>query len=84
MKKPQDSDEWLMGQVGLGKREHLSTLVRRYASPLLTFIIRMVGDRHEAEDMVQETFRSAWKSRRFSRPTSWANASHCVPPTAGS
>lgn len=25
---------------------------------------RMVGDRHEAEDLVQDTFRSAWKSRR--------------------
>jgi RNA polymerase sigma-70 factor (ECF subfamily) len=24
---------------------------------------RMVGDRHEAEDLVQEAFRSAWKSR---------------------
>src|SRR4029079_18685269 len=24
---------------------------------------RMVGDRHEAEDVVQDTFRSAWKSR---------------------
>src|SRR5688572_6724765 len=23
----------------------------------------MMGDRHEAEDIVQETFRSAWKSR---------------------
>jgi RNA polymerase sigma-70 factor (ECF subfamily) len=24
---------------------------------------RMMGDRHEAEDLVQEAFRSAWKSR---------------------
>ena len=26
---------------------------------------RMVGDRHEAEDVVQDAFRSAWKSRRL-------------------
>jgi len=26
---------------------------------------RLVGDRHEAEDIVQETFRSAWKSRNL-------------------
>ena len=32
--------------------------------PLLYRIAyRLVGDRHEAEDMVQEAFRSAWKSR---------------------
>jgi RNA polymerase sigma-70 factor, ECF subfamily len=28
----------------------------------------MVGDRHEAEDLVQDTFRSAWKSRELFRP----------------
>jgi RNA polymerase sigma-70 factor (ECF subfamily) len=25
---------------------------------------RMIGDRHEAEDVVQDAFRSAWKSRK--------------------
>jgi RNA polymerase sigma-70 factor (ECF subfamily) len=29
---------------------------------------RLVGDRHEAEDLVQEAFRSAWKSRELFRP----------------
>ncbi|MGA2619500.1 MAG: RNA polymerase sigma factor [Thermoguttaceae bacterium] len=29
---------------------------------------RLVGDRHEAEDLVQEAFRSAWKSRELYRP----------------
>jgi RNA polymerase sigma-70 factor (ECF subfamily) len=28
---------------------------------------RLVGDRHEAEDLVQEAFRSAWKSRNLFR-----------------
>jgi RNA polymerase sigma-70 factor (ECF subfamily) len=29
---------------------------------------RLVGDRHEAEDIVQETFRSVWGSRRRYEP----------------
>src|SRR5690242_8674823 len=29
---------------------------------------RMVGDRHEAEDLVQDVYRSAWKSRSTYQP----------------
>ena len=64
MTKGHDSDEWLMGQVALGKRELLAPLVRRYSSPLLTFIERMVGDRHRAEELFQEVFLAVWVKRK--------------------
>lgn len=38
-------------------------LVSQHAMPLYRLAFRMVGDPHEAEDVVQDTFRSAWKSR---------------------
>jgi RNA polymerase sigma-70 factor (ECF subfamily) len=64
MTKGHDSDEWLMGQVALGKREYLAPLVRRYSSPLLTFIDRMLGDRHRAEELFQEVFLAVWVKRK--------------------
>src|SRR6187551_1327618 len=39
------------------------SLVTEHGPALYRMAYRMVGDRHEAEDMVQEAFRSAWKSR---------------------
>jgi RNA polymerase sigma-70 factor (ECF subfamily) len=64
-------DEWLMVQVAQDKREHLEPLVRRYAGPLLTFIDRMIGDRHRSEELFQEVFLAVWTKRRqyqFPRP----------------
>lgn len=61
------SDERLMGEVAQGKREHLETLVRRYASPLLTYIERMIGDRHRAEELFQDVFLAVWVKRRTYR-----------------
>jgi len=40
------------------------SLVDDHGPALYRMAYRMVGDRHEAEDVVQDTFRSAWKSRR--------------------
>lgn len=43
-------------------------MVADHGPALYRTAFRMVGDRHEAEDIVQETFRSTWKSRGLFRP----------------
>src|SRR5205807_5840768 len=49
----------------------LEALVRRHATRLLTFIERMAGDRHRAEELFQEVFLAVWVKRgqyQFPRP----------------
>ena len=60
----EDRDEYLMARVADGRAELLERLVRRHASPLLTFIRRMVGDRHRSEELFQEVFLAVWLKRR--------------------
>ena len=64
MKATNQSDEWLMGQVVRGKRDCLEVLVRRYATPLLTYLSRMCGNTHRAEELVQEVFLTIWTKRK--------------------
>ncbi len=40
-------------------------LVDEHGPALYRMAYRMVGDRHEAEDLVQDAYRSAWSSRRL-------------------
>src|SRR5262245_35181724 len=71
MNAPEERDEWLMTQVARGKRDQLEPLIRRHATPLLTFIPRMVGDRHKSEELFQEVFLAVWVKRgtyKFPRP----------------
>jgi len=42
-----------------GCRACFEELVRRFQSPLLHFLIRQIGSRHDAEDLLQETFLQA-------------------------
>jgi RNA polymerase sigma-70 factor, ECF subfamily len=64
MDQQQNRDEWLMAEVAAGKREPVETLLRRHVTPLLSFLGRMAGDRHRAEDLFQEVFLAVWSKRR--------------------
>ncbi len=64
MEMDHQPDERLMQQVALGKRECVGMLLRRHASELLTFIQRMIGDRHRSEELFQEVFLAVWTARR--------------------
>ena len=57
------SDEELMREVARGRADRLELLVRRYAVRLMTFLTRMVGDRHRAEELFQEVFLAVWQKR---------------------
>jgi RNA polymerase sigma-70 factor (ECF subfamily) len=63
MNPGEERDEWLMARVARGQPELLEWLLRRHASPLLTFIRRMVGDRHRSEELFQEVFLAVWLKR---------------------
>ena len=45
------------------RQPQFQRMVTDHGPSLYRMAFRMVGDAHEAEDLVQETYRSAWKSR---------------------
>jgi RNA polymerase sigma-70 factor (ECF subfamily) len=49
-------------RVALSRADFVD-LIHQHAPALYRIAYRMVGDCHDAEDIVQETLRSAWKSR---------------------
>jgi len=63
MNGPDESSEDLMSRVAQGSDGALTALMSRFASPLLTFLQRMTGDRQRAEELFQEVFLSVWTHR---------------------
>ncbi|MFJ5840530.1 sigma-70 family RNA polymerase sigma factor [Streptomyces shenzhenensis] len=56
----------IMGSLGtVGTRERaMRTLYDEQASPLYTYVVRLLGgDRHRAEDVVQETLLRCWRTQ---------------------
>jgi RNA polymerase sigma-70 factor, ECF subfamily len=62
------SDGDLIQRVGSGDRKAFETLYRRFARPVFGLALRRLGDRGRAEDAVQETFTSVWRSASTYRP----------------
>lgn len=62
------TDGDLLQLVGGGDREAFDTLYRRYARSVFGLALRRLGDRGTAEDAVQETFASVWRSAASYRP----------------
>src|SRR5881394_2715919 len=62
------SDADLIQRVGRGDDGAFDTLYRRYARPVFALALRRLGDRGRAEDAVQETFASIWRSAASYKP----------------
>ena len=61
------TDGELIARVGEGDSGAFELLYGRYARPVFALALRRLGDRGRAEDAVQETFASVWRSARSYR-----------------
>jgi RNA polymerase sigma-70 factor (ECF subfamily) len=59
------TDEELIARFQDGDNYAFDLLVKRYKDPLLNFIFRFVGEKNEAEDIVQETFLRLFKNKHY-------------------
>jgi RNA polymerase sigma-70 factor (ECF subfamily) len=62
------SDGELIQRVGAGDAGAFELLYRRYARPVFGLALRRLGDRMAAEEAIQETFASLWRSARTYKP----------------
>ena len=70
-------DEQLMiSLVEEGSLESFEELLNKYEKPLLIYIIRLIADYHQAQDLCQETFHLIYKNRASFDPrlrfSTWA------------
>jgi len=63
-----DGDGELLQRVAAGDRAAFDALYARYVRPVFGLALRRLGDRGRAEDAVQETFTSIWRSAATYRP----------------
>src|ERR687883_289868 len=62
------TDSELIQRAAGGDRSAFEQLYQRYARPVFGLALRRLGDRGRAEDAVQETFASIWRSASTYKP----------------
>jgi RNA polymerase sigma-70 factor (ECF subfamily) len=62
------TDGELIQQAADGDQSAFEELYQRYARPVFGLALRRLGDRGRAEDAVQETFASIWRSAGSYKP----------------
>lgn len=65
---PDAQDDELSAQLAAGSLDALSEAYRRWSSLVHTIALRSLGDPHDAEDVTQQVFLSAWNGRHTFRP----------------
>lgn len=69
----------LLSRIALGNRAAFDTLYRETSAHLLGVVLRIQGDRAQAEDVLQEVYVNVWRSAQsfnpaLSQPTTWLNS----------
>lgn len=64
----EQSDEQLMAAFQQGDEAGFTELVRRYKDPLTNFVFRVLGNRDDCYDVVQDTFVRVYRSRHTYKP----------------
>jgi RNA polymerase sigma-70 factor (ECF subfamily) len=56
-----ETDATLVGRMARGERVALGALYERYAARLNGLVVKILGDRAEAEDLLHDVFLEAWR-----------------------
>lgn len=62
------SDQDVAAAIREGSHAALRVAFDRWGSLIYTYALRILGDPHDADDVTQQTFVSAWSSRHLLRP----------------
>ena len=70
------ADQQLLVQIGAGEMSAFEELYDRYSGRVLALLIRLLRDRRDADDVLQETFWQVWRTaasydRDRADPVAW-------------